>query len=75
MNVGIIILVAALGIWALSIFFGVIGGFSKSFLHSSPAYDSSSTKDREEQAIQDAKDKQQKFMEDVKQKMQDARQK
>lgn len=72
MNMGIIILVAVAGLWALGIFLGVIGGLSKTFSHNSPTIDSSAVKSQEEQTIQDTKEKQQKMMDDVKQKMQDA---
>jgi len=75
MNFGIIIVIAVAGIWALGIFFGLIGGLSKSFTHSPAAMDSTSVKTQEQKIIDDTKDKQQKMMDDIKQKMADQNQK
>ena len=72
---GIIIVIAVAGLWALGIFLGVIGGFSKTFSHSPAAMDSSSVKSQEEQSIQDTEEKRQRLMDDMKQKMQDAAEK
>lgn len=72
MNIGIIILIAVLGLWALSIFLGVIAGSSKTFSKTAASLDSSSIKSKEEQIIQQTKEKQQKLMDDMKQKIQDA---
>ena len=60
----------------MGIFFGLIGGLSKTFNHpQASAIDSSATKDQEEQSIEDTKEKQQKLMDDMKQKMEDQNQK
>ena len=75
MNIGIIILIAFLGIWGLGIFYGVIGGITKSFHQIPKAADSSDTKAQEQKIIDDTKDKEQKMMDDMKQKMQDAQNK
>jgi hypothetical protein len=72
MNIGLIIIIAIAGIWALGLFFGAIGGLSKTFTHSPTVMDSSSLKTQEHQSIEDTKEKQQKLMDDMKQKMQDA---
>jgi hypothetical protein len=75
MNMGIIILIAIAGIWGLGIFFGAIGGLSKTFTHTPAAMDSSSIKSQEQQTIDDTRDKEQRLMDDMKQKMEDAKQK
>ncbi len=72
MNMGIIIVIAIAGLWALSIFFGIIGGLSKTFTHTPASLDSSSIKSQEQKTIEDTKDKQQKLMDDIKQKMEDS---
>ena len=71
MNIGVIIVIAIAGIWALGIFLGVIGGLSKSFTHAPAAIDSSSVKLQEQQTIDDTEAKRQKMMDDMKQKMRD----
>ena len=71
MNLGIIIVVAVIGLWALGIFMGAIGGFTKSFKNNSPAIDSSSVKDQEQKSIDDTEAKRQKLMDDMKQKIDD----
>ena len=75
MNMGIIIAIALAGLWALGIFFGLIGGLSKTFTHTPAAIDSSSIKSQEQQTTEQTKEKEQKLMDDIKQKMEDARQK
>jgi len=75
MNMGIIIVIAVIGLWALGVFFGAIGGLGKAFTHTPAAVDSSDIKAREQQTIDDTKDKQQKMMDDMKQKMEDMKQK
>jgi hypothetical protein len=75
MNFVIIIIIAVGGLWALGIFFGIIGGFSKTFTAAPVAMDSSASKAQEQQIIDDTKEKQQKMMDDVKQKMEDEGQK
>ena len=75
MNIGIIIIIAFAGLWALGIFLGDIGGLSKTFTHIPAAIDSSSIKSQEQQTIEDTEEKQQKMMDDMKQKIQDAGQK
>ena len=75
MNMGIIIVIAVLGLWALGVFFGAIGGLTKAFTHTPGAADSSAIKAQEQQTIDDTKDKQQKMMDDMKQKMEDMKQK
>ena len=75
MNIGIIIVIAVAAIWALGIFLGLIGSFSKPFVHNNGAIDSSSIKAQEEQTIQETEAKRQKMMDDIKQKMQDSNQK
>ncbi len=72
MNMGIIIVIAIAGLWALGIFWGVIGGLSKAFTHTPAAIDSSSIKSQEQQTIEDTEAKRQKLMDDMKQKMEDA---
>ena len=75
MNIGIIIIIAIAGIWALGIFLGVIGGLGKSFTHTPSALDSSDIKSQEQQTIDDTEAKRQKLMDDMKQKIQDGYQK
>ena len=76
MNMGIISVIAIAGIWVLGIFFGLIGGVSKTFTQPpSSGIDSSAVKSQEQQTIQETQEKQQKLMADMKQKMQDAGQK
>ena len=75
MNAGIIILIAIAGLWALGIFLGAIGGFSKTFSRIPAAMDSSSIKSQEEQTIQDTEEKRKRLMQDMKQKMEDAQRK
>ena len=58
MNMGIIILIAIAGLWALGIFLGLIGGLSKTFTHIPAAIDSSSIKSQEQQTIEDTEEKQ-----------------
>ena len=72
MNLGIIIVIAIAGLWGLGIFFGVIGGFAKTFKPTPfAAMDSSSSKAKEHQIIEDTKEKQQQMMDDLRQKMED----
>jgi len=71
MNLGIIIVIAVLGLWALSVFFGVIGGFSKAFNHSQTTIDSSDIKEQQQNTIEDTQEKQKEFEQDMKDKMQD----
>jgi hypothetical protein len=75
MNMGIIIIIAVAGLWALGIFLGLIGGISKTFTHVPAAIDSSSIKSQEQKTIEDTEEKRQKLMDDMKQKIQDAGQK
>jgi hypothetical protein len=75
MNIGVIIVVAIAGLWALGIFLGVIGGFSKTFTHTPAGLDSSSIKSQAQESTEQTKEKEQKLMDDMKQKMQDAGQK
>ena len=75
MNMGIIIVIAIAGLWALGVFLGVIGGLSKTFTHNSAAIDSSSVKSQEQKIIDDTEAKRQKLMDDMKQKREDAGQK
>jgi hypothetical protein len=70
MNIGIVIVIVA-GLWALAVFFGVIGNMSKPFWHNSAVLDSSSIKSEEQKTIEETQDKQQKLMDDMKQKMRD----
>ena len=72
MNIGIIIIIALAGLWALGIFFGVIGGVSKTFNHDSVTIDSSEVKSQEQKTIDDTEAKRQKLMDDMKPKMEDA---
>ena len=72
MNMGIIIVIAIAGLWALGIFLGLIGGLSKSFTHTPAAIDSSAVKAQEQQTIDDTEAKRQKMMDDMQQKIQDA---
>ena len=72
MNIGIILVIVVAGIWALGIFFGAIGGLSKSFTHAPSSIDFSDLKSQEQQTIEDTKEKQQKLMDDMKQKMEDS---
>jgi hypothetical protein len=71
MNMGIIIIIAVLGVWGLGVFFGVITGLTKPFKNNTAAIDSSSIKDQEQKTIDDTNEKQQKLMDDMKQKMED----
>jgi hypothetical protein len=73
MNFGIIIVLALGALWALGIFLGVIGGFSKNFAHTAPTLDSSDVKSQQEDTIEQTKEKQKQLMDDLRQKMQDAR--
>ncbi len=75
MNMGIIIIIALTGLWALGIFLGIIGGLSKTFPHSSEGIDSSEIRSKEQKTIQDTEEKRQKLMDDMKQKMEDSSQK
>jgi hypothetical protein len=72
MNVIIIIFIAVAGIWGLGIFFGVIGGLSKTFSVAPEVNDSSSVKSQEQQFIDDTQDKQKAMMDEMKQKIEDA---
>lgn len=72
MNMGIIIIIAIAGLWALGIFFGAIGGLTKPFSNVPSGVDSSSTKTQEQQTIEDTQERQKAMMEDMKQKMRDA---
>jgi len=72
MYIGIIIIIAVAGLWALGIFLGVIGGLSKTFPHTPAGLDSSAVQSQEQQTIDDTKEKQRQLMDDMKQKMQDA---
>ncbi|MBF0571279.1 MAG: hypothetical protein HQL12_05345 [Candidatus Omnitrophica bacterium] len=73
MNIGIIIIIAFAGLWAIGIFLGAIGGFSKAFTNTPAATDSSEIKSQEQQTIQDTEEKRKKLMEDMKQKIEDAK--
>ena len=75
MNIGIIIVIAVAGLWALGIFLGAIGGLSKTFTHIPATIDSSSVKSQEQQTAEQTKEKEQKLMDDMKQKREDAQQK
>jgi hypothetical protein len=75
MNFGIILLIAVGGLWALGIFFGIIGGFSKTFTPTPTSVDASASKAQEQQIIDSTKEKQQQLMEDMRQKMEDQGQK
>ena len=72
---GIIIVIVIAGIWALGVFLGLIGSFSKPFSHAPAAVDSSDIKIQEQKTIDDTKDKQQQEMDDMKQKLRDMNQK
>jgi hypothetical protein len=74
MNLGIIIIIVIAALWGLGMFFGVIGGFSKTFSPTPVAMDSSSSKTKEQQIVDDTKQKQQQMMDDIKQKMEDQQQ-
>lgn len=71
MNIGIIIAIAVLGLWALSVFVGAIGGFTKAFTHTPTAVDSSVTKDQAQNSIEDTQEKQKQEEQDMKDKMED----
>ena len=75
MNMGIIIVIAIAGLWALGVFLGVIGGLSKTFTHTPATLDSSSIKSQEHQTIEDTEAKRQKMMDDMKEKIHAASQK
>jgi hypothetical protein len=75
MNIGIIIVIAIAGVWALGIFLGLIGSLSKPFTHNSAVIDSSAVKSQEQQTIQDTEAKRKKMMDDIKQKIEDANKK
>lgn len=75
MNIGIIIIIAFAGLWALGIFLGVISGISKPFSQVPAAMDSSGIKSQQQQTIEDTEAKRKKMMDDMKQKMQDMSQK
>jgi hypothetical protein len=75
MNMGIIIVIAIAGIWALGIFLGAIGGLSKTFTHTPAAMDSSDIQRQEQKTIDDTQEKQKELMDNMKQKMEDAAQK
>lgn len=72
MNIGIIIVIAIIGLWALGIFFGAIGGLTKPFKNSTAVIDSTSIKDQEQKSIDETEAKRQQLMDDMKQKMEDA---
>jgi len=71
MNMGIIFIVVIAALWGLGIFIGAIGGFSKTFTPAPVAMDSSASKSKEQQIIDDTKEKQQRLMDDMRQKMED----
>ena len=73
MNMGIIIIIAIAGLWAIGVFLGAIGGLSKSFTHTPSAMDSSEIKSQEQRTIDDTEAKRQKMMDDVKQKIEDSK--
>jgi hypothetical protein len=75
MNLGIIIVIALAGLWAIGIFLGVIGGVSKTFTHTPAAMDSSEIKDQEQKTIQQTEENRKQMMENMKQKIQDSSQK
>lgn len=75
MNIGIIIFIAIAGLWAVGVFLGAIGGFTKTFTHTPAAMDSSSIKSQQQQTIEDTEVKRQKMMDDMKQKIEDANKK
>lgn len=72
MNMGIIIIVAIIGLWALGIFFGAIGGLTKPFKNNTPVIDSTLVKDQEQKSIDETEAKRQQLMDDMKQKMEDS---
>jgi hypothetical protein len=71
---GIIIIIAIAGLWALGIFLGIIGGLSKSFSHNPAGLDSSEIQSQEQKTIDDTEEKRQKMMDDMKQKIDDGSQ-
>jgi hypothetical protein len=71
MNLGYILLIIFAGFWVLSLFFGYIGGLSKTFSNTPSAMDSSAIKTQEQKTIDDTKDKEKQMMDDMKQKIQD----
>ena len=71
MNIGVIIVVAVLGLWAVGVFLGAIGSMSKAFTHAPSAVDSSEIKTQEQKTIDDTEEKRQRLMDDMKQKIQD----
>ena len=73
MQIGIIIVIVFISVWALGIFLGIIGGFSKSFTHTPSGMDSSEVKTQEQKIIDDTEEKRQKMMDDIKQKMEDSK--
>lgn len=75
MNIGIIIVIAIAGLWALGVFLGLIGSLSKPFTHNSAAIDSSEIKSQAQQTIDDTEAKRKQMMDDMKQKIEDANQK
>jgi hypothetical protein len=75
MNMGIIIIIAIAGLWAIGVFLGAIGGLSKSFTHTPAAMDSSEIKSREQQIIDDTEAKRKQMMDDMKQKIRDSQNK
>ncbi len=72
MNIGMIIVIAFAVLWALGVFMGAIGGFSKGFSNTPQAIDSSDIKSQQRRTIDETEEKRQKMMDDIKQKMQDA---
>ena len=73
MNMGIIIAVALLALWALGVFLGAIGGLSKPFKTPSGSINSSALKSQERKKAQETEEKRERMMEDLKQKMRDAK--
>ena len=69
---GIIIVIAFVGLWAVGVFLGAIGGLSNVFTHTPAAMDSSAIKTQEQQTIDDTEAKRKQLMDDMKQKVQDA---
>ena len=72
MNIGIIIIIAIAGLWALGIFLGSSADYPKPFTHTPSAIDSSVIKSQAQQTIEDTEEKRKQMMDDIKQKMQDA---
>lgn len=72
MNMGIIIIIAIGGLWALGIFLGAIGGLSKAFTHTPAAMDSTLIKDQAQKTIDDTETKRKKMMDDMKQRIDDS---